>query len=190
MKSSSGKGKQRAKATGIARQDSTVNQRKSSLVELVPSHLKLKSILVPFDFSSPAEKALAYAVQFAEQFNARIHLLHVVAPVMYPPDAGFVPIEEPKLMAASKTRLTSLAHEKIQPERLSEIEVRIGNPYWEIAEVARQLPADLIVIATHGYTGLKHVIMGSTAERVVRHAPCPVLVVRLEERDFIGSGKK
>jgi len=189
MKSPTGKGRRKSKSTGVTRPSSTVKSTQGSVVELVPSLLNLKSILVPFDFSNPSEKALAYAIQFAEQFHAGIHLLHVVAPVMYPPDAGFVPIEEPKLLAASKTRLSALAHEVIPPERLSKIEVRIGNPYWEISQCARDLPADLIVIATHGYTGFKHVIMGSTAERVVRHAPCPVLVVRLEERDFVAKGR-
>jgi nucleotide-binding universal stress UspA family protein len=62
---------------------------------------------------------------------------------------------------------------------------RLGTPYEEIVKVAKEREVDLIVIATYGYTGLKHFLLGSTAERVVRIAPCPVLVVRQEERDFV-----
>ena len=60
-----------------------------------------------------------------------------------------------------------------------------GRAPWEILRVARETEADLIIIATHGYTGLKHVLLGSTAELVVRHAPCPVLTVRQVEHDFV-----
>jgi nucleotide-binding universal stress UspA family protein len=63
--------------------------------------------------------------------------------------------------------------------------VRLGHPYQEITDAARELKVDLIVISTHGYTGLKHVLLGSTAERIVRHAPCPVLTVREKEQDFV-----
>ena len=62
---------------------------------------------------------------------------------------------------------------------------RLGVPYEEIVDVAKELAVDLIVIATHGYTALKHFLLGSTTERVVRLAPCPVLVVREGERDFV-----
>ena len=63
--------------------------------------------------------------------------------------------------------------------------VRLGQPHREITEAAKELHVDLIVLATHGYTGLKHAFLGSTAERVVRHAPCPVLTVREREHDFV-----
>ena len=62
---------------------------------------------------------------------------------------------------------------------------RVGRPFVEISELAREMEVDLIILGTHGYTGLKHVLLGSTAERVVRHAPCPVLTVRAEEHEFI-----
>jgi nucleotide-binding universal stress UspA family protein len=63
--------------------------------------------------------------------------------------------------------------------------LREGSPAKVIAEVAGEMATDLLVISTHGYTGLKHVLMGSIAEQVVRYAPCPVLVVRQQEHDFI-----
>jgi Universal stress protein family len=65
------------------------------------------------------------------------------------------------------------------------LQVRIGRPFHEIVTLAEALHIDLIIVATHGHTGLKHVFLGSTAERVIRHAPCPVLVVREKEREFV-----
>lgn len=65
------------------------------------------------------------------------------------------------------------------------VEIRMGRPFSEITEVAAEMNVDVIILATHGYTGLKHVLLGSTAERVVRHAPCPVLTVRVPEHDFV-----
>jgi nucleotide-binding universal stress UspA family protein len=67
----------------------------------------------------------------------------------------------------------------------TETRQRLGTPYEEIVKVARERSVDLIVMATHGYTGFKHFLLGSTAERVVNVSPCPVLVVRQEERDFV-----
>jgi universal stress protein A len=67
---------------------------------------------------------------------------------------------------------------------------RIGRAFDEITAAAREQKADLIVISTHGYSGVKHVVLGSVAERVVRHAPCPVLVVREHERDFVEPSKQ
>ena len=75
--------------------------------------------------------------------------------------------------------------EAINPKLMERTLVRHGVPFHEITEAARTLQTDLIIIATHGYTGLKHALLGSTAERVVRHAPCPVLSVREVERDFL-----
>ena len=80
-----------------------------------------------------------------------------------------------------------LATEEIGASAAWKIAVRPGRPATEIVEAARELAADLIVIATHGRTGLQHVLLGSVAENVVRHAPCPVLTVREHEREFVES---
>jgi universal stress protein A len=189
MKANPAKRRKATRENQPKRSAASLTPEKGPLIEMMPVRLGLQRILVPFDFSGPAQKALAYAVQFADQFNARIRLLYVVEPIVYPPDAGFIPVEEPKLVKASRDRLSHVADDSIGPERLAGILVRTGNPYWEITQAAQELGTDLIIIATHGYSGLKHVIMGSTAERVVRHAPCPVLVVRLEEHDFITEGR-
>jgi nucleotide-binding universal stress UspA family protein len=147
---------------------------------LVPALLGIKSILVPTDFSAPSKKALDYAVPFAEQFGAKLTLLHVVERVATPGFANSLPLlmENDKLMAACKAQLQSLVKQKaIHPKLVERTLVRQGRSFREIADAVRTLKADLIIISTHGYTGLKHALLGSTAERVVRHAPCPVLPI-------------
>jgi len=157
---------------------------------LVPALLGIKSILVPTDFSAPSKKALDYAVPFAEQFGAKLTLLHVVEPVATPDFANSFPLmmENDKVMAACKAHLQSLVKQKaIDPKLVEKTLVRQGRSFHEIVDAARTLKMDLIIISTHGYTGLKHALLGSTAERVVRHAPCPVLVVRECEREFVAN---
>lgn len=146
---------------------------------------QLQRILVPLDFSEDSLKALRYALRFAEQFGARITLVHVVEPMIYPPDAGFIPLDQTQMVKASKRRMAALAREAVPAKQLERTAVVFGNPAHEIASLARRRKFDLIVLSTHGYTGLQHVLLGSTAERVVRHAPCPVLVVRQNEKDFV-----
>ena len=136
---------------------------------------------MPIDFSGASVEALAYAVPFAKQFEAKLTLLHVAEPVGTPDFMKSFPLalDKDKIMAASISRLRALAKEEgIPPELVGGTLVRHGRSFQEIANAARTLGADLIIISTHGYTGLKHVLLGSTTERVVRHAPCPVLVVR------------
>ena len=141
----------------------------------------IKSILVPVDFSAPSRKALAYAVSFAEHFGAKLTLLNVVEPVATPDFMASFPIamEEDKVRAGCKAQLDRLIEqEAIDPKRVERTLVRQGRSFHEITEAARTLNMDLIIMSTHGYTGLKHALLGSTTERVVRHASCPVLVLR------------
>lgn len=154
------------------------------VIELVPSLIELKSIVVPIDFSATSRKALAYAVRLAEQFGGRITLVNVIEPIAAPEFAAVsMLIENDTAKKAAKAKLEDLVKELKIPSRLVEkVLVRFGAPFAEITTAARTLKADLIILTTHGYTGLKHVLMGSTAERVVRHAPCPVLTVRDKRR--------
>ena len=155
-----------------------------------PSSLQIKSILVPIDFSAPSRKALDYAVPFAEQFGAKVTLLHVVEPIATPDFANSFPLmmENDKVMAACKGRLELLVKQNaIDPGIVEKTLVRQGRAFHEITSAAESLKVDLIIISTHGYTGLKHILMGSTTERVVRHAPCPVLVVRENEHQFVSD---
>lgn len=156
------------------------------VIELVPALVALKSILVPIDFSAAGRAALKYGRRFAEQFGAKVTLLYVIEPIPYP-DFASVPAMETRATArAAKLKLEELALNAGLPAAgLDGCVVRVGSPFQEIIAAARSLKTDLIVISTHGYSGLKHVLLGSTAERVVRHAPCPVLVVRQREREFV-----
>jgi nucleotide-binding universal stress UspA family protein len=147
-----------------------------------------KKILVPVDFSDCSHKATHYALAFAQQFQAKLVLLHVVEPMVVPENILMAMPELPEAggnwVQEAKTRLDQIASEDIPESIPVETHVQVGRPFHEITEAAKEHSVDLIVIATHGYTGLKHVLMGSTAERVVRHAPCPVLIVREKEQDF------
>jgi universal stress protein A len=147
---------------------------------------RIKNILVPIDFSDCSKKALRYAVPLAKQHGATVTLLHVVRTPIYPGDeyVDFAPIEADIRKGAEK-ELASLAIEEIPGTVKETTVIRNGSPTLEIIDSAKALAADLIVISTHGRTGLKHVLLGSVAEHVVREAPCPVLVVREVEREFL-----
>src|SRR4051812_38050953 len=142
--------------------------------------VQIKSILVPLDFSEPSKSALNYAVQLAGQFGAKLFLLHVIEPVATP-DFAYYPLmmENDKVIGKAKGALNqAVAKSGLDLKLVGKALVRNGLAFNEITQAAESLQVDLIVIATHGYTGLKHVLLGSTTERVVRHARCPVLVVR------------
>jgi universal stress protein A len=159
------------------------------VIDVVPVLLHLKTILVPYDFSSYSSKALNYALQFAEQFNAEVVVLYVVEPLpILPTDVIAAPPDTTgDRIPAISSRMEALCREAGTPHRLSVRALVItGTPYERIVETAKSQDADLIIIATHGYRGFKRFYMGSTTERVIRHAPCPVLVVRDKERDFVG----
>ena len=149
--------------------------------------IRIQNILVPTDFSEQSRKALRYAVRMAEEFGARLTVLHVVQPLVYPDFAyAAITMENDKLAEAAGARLDLLNKQlEIDPALIRQTLVRTGSPFHEISEAARTLKIDLIVISTHGRSGLTRALIGSTAERVVRHAPCPVLVVREGEREFV-----
>ncbi len=141
----------------------------------------IRRILVPVDFSKFSEKAVRYAAGLAEKFGGKVVLLHVQSVPYYPPELGLMPATFPTFEPQTKAlrqKLDTEARRLLPPGVLDRTELRTGTAFDEICNAARKLRADLIVIPTHGYTGLKHVLLGSTAERVVRHAPCPVLTVR------------
>jgi nucleotide-binding universal stress UspA family protein len=160
--------------------------RKPQVIELVPALINIKTILVPIDFSKTSKKALVYAVRMAEQFGSRIILLNVVEPIATPDFACPLVVEPEKTASAVRKQLEKVCRDTLLPANMVDrLLVRHGTPFAEITDAARTLNVDLIILTTHGYTGLKHVFMGSTAERVVRHAPCPVLTVREKEHEFV-----
>jgi nucleotide-binding universal stress UspA family protein len=149
----------------------------------------LNRILVPIDFSEHSRKALQYAIPFAEQFKASIDLLYVVEPTIYPADFSFgqvgFPNVEDELRQRGAEELKSLIAKEIGKRVPAKQVIRTGKAFYEIREYAREESVDLIIIATHGHSGVEHVLFGSTAEKVVRHAPCPVLVVRMSQKEFV-----
>jgi universal stress protein A len=146
---------------------------------------QIRRILVPIDYSECATKALRYAIPLARQHGATIDLIHVVSSPAYGYGEYGAIAMEPDPLPSSKKALQKLAETEIPADVPFNLEVRTGAAHLEISQFARSEAADLIVISTHGYTGLKHVLLGSVAEHVVRYAPCPVLVVRIQEREFI-----
>lgn len=150
--------------------------------------ISMNTIVVPVDFSEYSKKALRYAVEFARNFNAEIILIYVVEPLVYPADFSFgqvaIPAMESELQERGMRELQTLMTTEI-PDLRSRAIVKVGKPFLEIIQTARTENADLIIIATHGHTGLEHALFGSTAEKVVRKAPCPVLTVREKEKEFI-----
>ena len=151
--------------------------------------INLKRILVPVDFSPLSKKALLYAARLAQQFNAHVELLNVVEPEIPPAFDGYM-IAPPPISSGTTAGSTGRMKSWLNSARNAGVTrvgsmIRHGLAAFEIVEAAKELDVDLIVIATHGYTGWKHFAIGSTAERVVRAAPCPVLVVREKEHEFV-----
>ncbi len=141
-------------------------------------------ILAPTDFSKPAAAAVHAASGLARQYKAELHLLHIVATqayyaempeMMLPPMEGF----SLQLLASGKEKIAELASGLGREIHVhTRVEESPARPADTIAEVARSIKADLIVIGSHGRTGLMHILLGSTAERVVRESACDVLVIK------------
>jgi len=153
--------------------------------------IQLKRILVPTDFSEPSEQAATYAAEFARRFSAEeVHCIHVTdipadlvatsAYYMTGPSEQFVD----QVRDESRKNLEAFAAKNLAglPVQTAFLE---GRPFVEIIRYAREKRIELVVIATHGRSGLQHALFGSVAEKVVRKAPCPVLVVKRDEREFI-----
>lgn len=147
-----------------------------------PPAVCIRAILVPVDFSPESINALRYAVGYAECFDAKIRLVHVIEAVaMPPPELLTTPpiVEIQPLIEAAGERMQSDEVMGLVPEdHRGGWAVRAGTPWSEIIDECTEQNCDLIVIPTHGRTGLKQLFMGSTAEKIVRHAKCPVLVLR------------
>lgn len=159
-----------------------ISNREAATIELTLVKVNVRRILVPIDFSSTSKKALKTALAFAEQFGGKISLIHVTQPYAFPAEEGFVTANLTLVMKTNETLLRTLALERIPSRLLDRTIVCIGQPWVEITEAARK--ADLIIMTTHGYTGFKHFCIGSTTEKVVQHAPCPVLTVHEKEHSL------
>lgn len=143
------------------------------------SYPRLRTILVPLDFSGKSRQALRYAAPIAQKFGGRIVLLHVISSGSVGPSGSAPLVSDLKLekdQAMKRLEATAAGHvpEEVRGANL----VRVGSPHASILATAEKLDIDMIVLTTRGRTGLKRFLMGSTAEQVVRHAKCPVLSVR------------
>jgi nucleotide-binding universal stress UspA family protein len=152
--------------------------------------IDLKRILVPTDFSKFSQNALSYAIALADKFGAELYLLHVVQNlgVMIPDMVNVVPPIMPsneQMTSAVREALGKVIKENKLERFKTKPEVRLGTPFYEIIQFAKEADADLIVMGTHGHSGLAHVLLGSVTEKVVRKAPCPVLTVRHPEHEFV-----
>ena len=145
--------------------------------------ITIHRVLAPTDFSDSSVPAVRYAAELAGKFGAELVLLHVVQDLtLVVPDVMMpLPVATPALnemVEGAKAGLATFAQKLGLDSLRPKTEVRIGAPAAEIVAAAGDLKADLLCIGTHGRTGLAHFLLGSVAERIVRHAPCPVLTVR------------
>jgi universal stress protein A len=133
--------------------------------------LEFRKILVPVDFSPSSVKAYAYAAGISKVTRAALLALHAIPPIHYVEAADSIALTHEAQAAAEK------ALRKLRP-RPTESIIERGVPHDVIIKVARATGADMIVMGTHGHSGLRRLLLGSVAENVVRHAACPVLTVR------------
>ena len=148
-------------------------------------------ILWPTDFSPLSLKAAGYAEAFRKGFEAELHVIYV-CPVLAWSDSslclmsgGDMHVSTVDLATPARAQLATLVQQHFSQPAQVRTAVETGTAWYEICRYARQHQIDLIVIATHGVTGLRHLMMGSTAERVVQHAAAPVLTIKSIERDFL-----
>ncbi|MFZ1728493.1 MAG: universal stress protein [Bacteroidota bacterium] len=150
---------------------------------------QISRIVVPIDFSEYSKKAFRYAIDFAQTFNAEMVLVYVVEPIIYPADFSFGQVALPSMDREMHERgleqLNTLIEKEVPKGINARCVIRTGKPFVEIIQTAQDEKADLIIIATHGHSGIEHALFGSTAEKVVRKSQCPVLSIRSAERDFI-----
>jgi nucleotide-binding universal stress UspA family protein len=149
----------------------------------------IQNILVATDFSEPSGVALAYGRDLARNYNARLHVVHVVddAIARYSAEAGYLqPSLQADLEQAGRRKLDAYLNDEDRRQLRAVAVIETGaNVASAICAYAKANSIDLIVTGTHGRGAVKHFLMGSVAERVVRTAPCPVLTVHAHERDFI-----
>lgn len=148
-------------------------------------------VLWPTDFSELSMRGGRYARGFCEVFGAELHIIHVLAAPL-PGEMTVtlserLPVEppEPDMLAAARAGLAELVAREFSDGVAVHTDVIFGSAWARTCKYAQEHDIDLIIVATHGRAGIRHVLIGSTAERIVQHAPCPVLVVKDPEREFL-----
>jgi nucleotide-binding universal stress UspA family protein len=138
----------------------------------------IKKILVPTDFSPHSERAADYAAMLADGFQAKIDLLHVIEPFPYSVTDTMTVISHGEALKTIASSLLDNARAKLEQNGVTvESHLTQGVPYEKILDWAREKKVDLIVMGTHGRTGVGHLLLGSVADRIVHLAPCPVLTM-------------
>ncbi|RMG34252.1 MAG: universal stress protein [Planctomycetota bacterium] len=141
------------------------------------SWLPRHSVLVPVDFSDASREAVRVGLELAEA-PANVHLIHVLPPLdSISPGVVWGDITDERRAESVRAFFREFARREGLPAEVTLV-VRIGDPGLDVAEYASECGADLIIVSSHGYHGIRRLLMGSTAERILRHAPCPVLVLR------------
>lgn len=163
--------------TGVERKPSNRPKHPTRLAPVF--NAPVKRVLVPVDFSEPSVCAMRFAKNWISTSRAKIRLLHVVDPSASFGDLGIVPMGRLQADQVKRARkaLEDLRDREFAGSSRVSLSVRKGAAYDEIVAGARRFNADIIVVARHGKSELSHAVMGSTAERVVRHSDCPVLAL-------------
>jgi nucleotide-binding universal stress UspA family protein len=152
---------------------------------------KIKTILHPTDFSESSKHAMTYAISFAQEFQAKLVVLHVIeeisSAIYFDMLQATPPLTQLMVNIEKQARqaLDEILPAELRGKLPTEYLLRKGVPFVEILQCAGQVKADMIVLGTHGRTGLKHALFGSVAEKVVRKATCPVLSVRHPRQKFV-----
>lgn len=150
--------------------------------------IEMKKILYPTDFSEFSEYALPYVLDMAKKFSSDVVALHVLTPPTYAvsPEFAVDLTEIQKNMQAAAEKSMEKLLKRFDEEGITVRSIiQVGTAFAEIVATARDEDSDLIILATHGYGAVKHMLLGSTTEKVVRKAPCPVLTIRHPEHEFV-----
>ncbi|RLA04717.1 MAG: universal stress protein [Gammaproteobacteria bacterium] len=144
--------------------------------------LSAKHVLAPLDFSDPSMKSLDAAVELAKSYEGKVLIAYVAEPAPFSPELvvsadGY----EKKVTEKAQKRLEEICQKHIADGVETSYQICFGNPYDEIIDLANSKQVDLIVMATHGHSGLRHLLIGSTTEKVVRAATCPVLTMKFSD---------
>jgi len=151
--------------------------------------ITIASILCPVDFSEASHNAIRYACEFARSMGSKVYLLNVVEPRAMAADMAlnYIPVEE-ELEKAAVEDLKPILQQALDAGITAQSEVMIGTPADVILQQAADWDVNLLIMGSHGKTGLSRLLMGSVAEAVVRKAACPVLIVKAKEKEFISEG--
>lgn len=149
----------------------------------------IKNILVPLTLTKASKNILDYAVSLADKFNAKLTVLHVLrepkmdlSEIDY--ESGFLQKVKEHQEKEMRDELERLITKECSKKYNISYEMKWGQPYVEIVNKAKSINADIIIMGTHGRTGLSHVLLGSVAEKVLRLAPCPVMIIRSKDYKF------